>query len=81
MREQRIPQGGLRRPKSKRPVQTMGAVLTPCVSHDYARGTYSYWWTRQDIYCNAKQSGSKLVGVMDDYGDFHKLREEAEPWR
>lgn len=78
MAEARIPQGGMRRPRSRQD----RTVATSTIEHidRQACGTYRVWQSKENRCCVPVQIGVALICVMDDYGFLVTVREESQPW-
>ncbi|MFZ7319690.1 hypothetical protein ACLS0R_11620 [Comamonas jiangduensis] len=74
----RIPQGGLRRPKPKHP-PTLATTTIERIDRQ-KDGTYRLWHSKEDRYCKPMQVGVAQICVMNEYGFLVVIKQEAMPW-
>lgn len=79
MAENRIPQGGLRRPRPKLAPINVATSTTQHESRD-SLGRYRIWYTKEDRYLRPMQIGATCIYVVDDFGDFVLVGMERAPW-
>lgn len=78
MTEQRIPQGGLPRPRK----HYRASVATSTREHidRQCDGTYRLWYSKENRCCMPMQIGVAQICVMDDYGFLQVIKQEPQPW-
>jgi len=76
---QRIPQGGLPRPRTKRIPVTVAASTIEHIDRQ-KDGTYRVWQSKENRCCKPMQVGVAQICVMDDYGFWVVIKQEAMPW-
>lgn len=81
MTEQRIPQGGLPRPRPRHP-KPVPTVATSTVEHIDRQqdGTYRVWQSKENRCCRPTQIGVALICVMGDYGFLQVIKQESQSW-
>lgn len=79
MSEQRIPQGGLPRPRPKHHPLTAATHMQESITRQ-RDGTYRLNYWKEDRYCRPMQIGATQICVMDDFGFLVTLWSEGYPW-
>ena len=78
MSEPRIPQGGLRKPRSKYPISSATSMRQHI--DRMKDGRYRVWNSKENRCCRPVQIGVALICVVDDFGALQVVEQEGYPW-